>query len=114
MDEIQASAQDRPDPEPDAAWRKSVEERFRVGDRLFKSLRSEMKANTEITSEIRDVVLTGKSLFKFAARVGRFFVWCGHALYAVMRVGGVIAAAGTAIWAAVWAATHGGSAPPKP
>ena len=125
MDEMQASAQtptpghagpEQADLEADRQewreWRNSVDFRFSIGDRQFTRLRKEMKGNTEITSEIRDIVQMGKSFFKFMQGVAKVLGWCWSQLFRLVKVGGTVAAAAAAIWAFVQALKTG--APPKP
>lgn len=109
MEEMQTSAQL---PEPDAQWRHLVDERLERGDQNFDELRVEMQSNTEITREIRDIVLMGRTVFRAFSGLGKALVWCWALIYRVVRVGGVVAAACTAVWAFIYALTHGGQ-PPK-
>lgn len=74
--------------------------RFDAGNKRFASIEKtlgevlvELKKNTEITTEIRDI--------KTATRVGtRVVKWLG-----------AMAIAGAGIWAAIYALTHGGATP---
>lgn len=122
MDELQTSAQAPADEE----WRRLIEARlaagdlrFKTGDQQFSRIRNqlaengkELQRNTEVTNEIRDIVLQGKAFFKGMQRIGKFFAWCWSLLYRLIRIGGVIGAAGAAIWAGIYMLLHNG-APPK-
>ena len=52
------------------------------------------------TVDIRELLETGKALFKFASGFGRFARWVGG-----------LAGAAAAVWALIYAATHGGKPP---
>lgn len=74
--------------------------RFDAGNKRFASIEKtlgemlvELKKNTEITTEIRDFKTTSRVVTRFAKWVG------------------ILAAAGVAIWSAVYAITHGGATP---
>lgn len=67
--------------------------RFAAIEKTLGEMLAELKRNTEITTEIRDV--------KTATRVGtRVVKWLG-----------AMAIAGAGIWAAIYALTHGGATP---
>ncbi len=91
-------------------WRRSVEDRFDVGDEQFTLLRAEMKFNTDVTSEIRDIVIAFAAFARFCKHAGRGVAWCGKWLFRIVKVGGAIAASIAAIWGLLWAFRHG--APP--
>ena len=81
----------------------SIEQLTVVIDELRKEqaeMRSELKKNSELTSEIAELFATAKGAFKF-------FGWIGSA---VKWVGGIAVAAG-AIYAFVYSIIHG--FPPK-
>ncbi len=59
-----------------------VERRLDAGDVRMTSieerlaeLRSELRANTDLTRDIREVLETGRALFRFAAWVARISAW---------------------------------------
>ena len=80
-------------PAPDTDWVQLTEDRL-------KRLEGGIAENTEITREVRDIVQTGRALFRFGEGFGRFVGWAAR-----------VAGAGAAIWAIVYAATHGGKPP---
>lgn len=80
-------------PTPDTEWAQLTEERLA-------RLEHNIAENTEITREVRDVVNTGRALFRFAEGFGRFLGWTAR-----------VAGAGAALWAVFYAATHGGKPP---
>lgn len=88
-------------------WRDHVDGRLDDGDRQFGQLRKEMKLNTEITSEIRDIVIAFGAFARFCKRVGRVLAWCGNWAFRVIKVGGALAASIAAIWGFLWAVKHG-------
>lgn len=87
-----------------------VHERLAAGDQRMTRLQAELSANTEATvatsgsvqrigddtAEIRELMQTGRALFRFAEGFGRVARFCGG-----------VAAAGMAIWGAIYAASHG-------
>lgn len=125
MDEMQTPALDAGDlgahPEETAReaewremreWRKSVELRFRIGDRQFGRLRQEMKANTAMTSEIHAIVVRGKLLTRAVRSVIEFFVRVGKVLISILRKVALVATWVAAIWALASALIHH-DGPPK-
>jgi hypothetical protein len=69
-------------------------------DTELHELRSQLKRNTEITEEVRELL----GAFKGALRVMGWLSRCA-------KWGGALAAAGTAIYTALYMATHGGRLP---
>jgi hypothetical protein len=124
--ELQTSAHD--DEAGLTEWQLDVERRFRIGDTQFgrirqdvKAMRLELKANSEITGEIRDVVMAFAAFGRFCKRVGRVLAWIGRRLagvgrliFKVLKVGGALAASIGTIWAVIWAAMHGLPPPGEP
>lgn len=63
-------------------------------------LQVSLAANTETTEEVRDLLGAAKGAFRALNGLGIAFGWLGR-----------IAAAGVAIWGAIYAITHGGRPP---
>lgn len=75
----------------------------RVGvdrDKRIERIEVALKANTEVTEEVRDLLSAFRGGFRVLGWLGTGAKWIG-----------AIAAAGMAIYTAVYAATHGGSLP---
>lgn len=70
----------------DAEWRRAAEERFRRGSRSIAALQADMKANTEITTEVRDLLQLGKNGLRILGWLGTVAGWA-------MKVGVPLAAA---------------------
>jgi len=111
MDDLQTPAQ----PDPHAAWRRSIDERFAAGSQRMDALQGginqvaatvegmadELAKNTEITTEVRDLMTTIKGGFRIVG-------WLGIAAKWVARVA---TAAGT-LWGVMYLFFHNGQ-PPK-
>lgn len=100
-------------------WRRTADHRFSIGDRQFTRIRKqlaetgeELQRNTEVTSEIREIVLMGKAFFSGMQRIAKAFAWCWRWLYKLIRLAGIVAGAGAAIWGFIYMLTHKGAPPP--
>jgi hypothetical protein len=65
------------------------------------AIERELKANTEVTAEVRDLLTTVKGGFKVLGWLGHGGKWMG-----------MIAGAAVSIYTLVYALTHGGRLPP--
>lgn len=78
----------------------AIETRLDRGSERMASIEADLRANTEVTREVRDLMEMGRALFRLADLMGRGAKWLGG-----------IAAAIVAIWGAIYTATHGGKPP---
>jgi len=86
-----------PPDEVQEEFNNTVNTRFKKGSDRMDALESEMKQNTKITQEIREILDPAITFFKFLGYVGKFAKW--------------VAVIGSAI-AVIWAVAHG-QVPPK-
>ena len=93
-----------------AARLKAIEDALSDGKRRMDAFETELKdnttatlANTELTTEIRDILMAAKLGLKAIGAIGSIAKWLG-----------LIATAGVAIYTAIYAMTHGGATPPSP
>jgi len=97
----------------ESQWRALVAGSLSAGRDRMDVMSSQIKDNTDITREIRDVVLLARSFFsglgKFASGCAR--IWT--VLQPVVKACTVIATAYAAIRGAVYVATHGAPPPTK-
>lgn len=73
-----ASSSQQPDPGKEYAGperRQDTRDRIAKIEQKVESLESLMRENTDATKEIRDLIMLGKSLFRFAGWVGSFVKW---------------------------------------
>ena len=101
-------------PTPDTRWGEEIETRLDKGSERMERIEAEltqqtaqlqqlqqdMQRNTEATEEVRDLLAAAKGAFRALDGMGRVLAWAGR-----------IAAAGVAIWGAIYAITHGGRPP---
>ncbi len=101
-------------PTPDTRWGDEIEQRLdRGSERMARieaelarhteqlnQLQASLAKNAEATQEIRDLLDAAKGAFRALNGLGIAFGWLGR-----------IAAAGVAIWGAIYAMTHGGRPP---
>ena len=101
-------------PTPDTRWGEEIEGRLdRGSERMARieaelsrqteqlnQLQADLKRNTAATEEVRDLLDAAKGAFRALNGLGIAFGWLGR-----------VAAAGVAIWGAVYAITHGGRPP---
>lgn len=85
---------------PDSQWMQQIEARLAGGDVRMQRIEDKLDANTSTTTEVRDLLDSGKALFRFASGFGRFARWVGG-----------LAGAAAAVWALIYTATHGGKPP---
>lgn len=79
----------------------AIEERLNLGHARMDALESAVQRNTELTQDILSIMDTAKAGFRALGWLGVGVRWLGG-----------LAAAGVAIYAAIYAITHGGQ-PPK-
>lgn len=86
----------------------AIEARLERGDKRMGAIETDLRANTAATqaqtetlTEVRKLLETGRAAFRLADWFGKGVRWLGG-----------IAAAVAAIWAAIYALTHGGKPPP--
>ena len=98
----------------DTNWGDQIEDRLDRGSERMARIEAELArhteqlnqlqvslaANTEATEEVRDLLDAAKGAFRALNGLGIAFGWLGR-----------IAAAGVAIWGAIYAITHGGRPP---
>jgi hypothetical protein len=72
-----------------------------IDQRLLKVV-EELERNSEITTDIRDILTAAKVGLRVLGGIGQAMRWLG-----------LLATAGVAIYGAVYSATHGGQLPPK-
>lgn len=81
-----------------------VEARLDDGSQRMQRIEDKLDANTSTTTEVRDLLDSGRALFRFASGFasgfGRLARWVGG-----------IAGAAAAVWALIYTATHGGKPP---
>ena len=71
--------------------RRELGEHTAMANRGLRDLSEQMRANTEVTLSIKDIVDTGRALFKLGGWIGSFLKWAS----------GVIAA-GAVVWLFLW------------
>jgi hypothetical protein len=120
MDEVQTPAppQDAPEDGSSApvtrAELAAIHQRLDKGSDRMTRIEGNLAANTEITREIRDIVLMGRTFFRGLRGAGRALTWVWGWLYPTLRAGVVVATAVSAIGAAIYSITHGGQPPQAP
>lgn len=77
-----------------------VEARLDDGSARMQRIEDKLDANTSTTTEVRDLLDSGRALFRFASGFGRLARWVGG-----------LAGAAAAVWALIYTATHGGKPP---
>lgn len=101
-------------PTPDTRWGEEIEDRLDRGSERMQRIEAELARqteqltqlqaslakNTEVTQEIRDLFDAARGAFRALNGIGIAFGWLGR-----------LAAAGVAIWGAIYAITHGGRPP---
>ena len=80
----------------------AIENQLREGAQRMDGMQTELTRNTEVTTEVRDLLAAYKSGMRVLAGLGKVAVWVGK-----------LAAAGAAISAFWYAITHGGQPPGK-
>lgn len=80
----------------------AIENQLREGAQRMDGMQAELTKNTEVTTEVRDLLAAYKSGMRVLAGLGKVAVWVGK-----------LAAAGAAISAFWYAITHGGQPPSK-
>lgn len=85
---------------PDTSWMQEIEERLDRGAERMRRIEDDLARNTEITTEVRDLLDVAKGGLRALSSLGTVAWWCGR-----------IAAAGVALWGALYAITHGGRPP---
>jgi len=78
----------------------AIEGRLDRGSDRMRSIELELRENTTTTREVRDLLEIGRSGFKVLGWFGKAVKWFGG-----------LAAAGGALWTAIYMATHGGKPP---
>ena len=73
---------------------------LKQGDSRMASLETELSTNSDITTEVRDILSVAKVGLRVLGGVGVLVRWAGY-----------LAAAGAAIYSAWYMATHGGKPP---
>jgi len=82
-------------------WQRQITSRLDAGSKRMKAIEAEVALNTEITAEIRDLILAAKVGFKVLGGLGLAAKWLGY-----------VAAAAVSIWTAYQSFKAGGP-PPK-
>lgn len=83
-----------------------IDERLDKGSERMDDMQRELKANTEVTKEVKELLELGRTGFKVLG-------WLGKAIVVTVRVAGYVGAAAVALYSAWYAITHGGQLPPK-
>lgn len=83
-----------------AATMQEVHACLQRGDTRMGSLETELKGNSAVTAEVRDILSVAKVGLRVLGGVGMLVRWCGY-----------VAAACAAIYSAWYIATHGGKPP---
>jgi hypothetical protein len=78
----------------------AIENRLDRGSERMASIEADLRANTEVTREVRDLMEMGRVLFRLADLMGRGAKWLGGIATAIL-----------AVWGAFYTATHGGKPP---
>lgn len=89
-----------PDAHDTAARLAIIDDRLDAGAARMDAMQRELAANTEVTTEIRDLLASFKGGFRVAGWLGVVAKWLGG-----------LAAAATALWVLIYQATHGGQLP---
>lgn len=84
----------------DSQWMAAIEERLKQGDERMGRIETGLAENTAATKDVLDVMEAAKTGFRVLGHMGTAAVWVGK-----------LAAAGSAVWAAWYAITHGGKPP---
>ena len=107
-------------PATESEWREYIERRFAHGDARMTSIEDSIAANTKLTkesidivSDVRDIVLLGRSVFSALGKIGAAGAWCWKWISKLIRASAAIALAYTAVRAAIWAWKTGGPPPPR-
>lgn len=79
----------------------AINKRLDAGSTRMKKIESDLQANTVITQQIHDLIVTARAFFKVLGFLGSGMKWLG-----------IIAAAAVSIWGAIQAFKSGGP-PPK-
>ena len=85
---------------PDSKWMAMIEESLKDGTKRMDAMQAELSTNTATTTEVRDLLMTWKGAMAFFSGLGKLVGWMSR-----------LAVAGGALWAAFYAATHGGKPP---
>ena len=97
----EANAQDGADVAPPSSQLAVLLAHVRLLERRTIRLEESMEKNTAITTEVRDMLDTGKALFRLAGWVGNAVRWAGY-----------LAGACLAVWGFWILVKHGGRPPP--
>lgn len=89
----------------------AIEMRLEKGSERMDELSAEVLENTRVTQEVRQLTQEIRDLFEMGKTGMRVLNWIGQALTKMVRWIGWMAAAGVAIWAAIYALFHGGRPP---
>ena len=89
----------------------SAEVRLGAIEARMDELSCEVIENTRVTQEVRQLTQEIRDLFEMGKTGMRVLNWIGRAVTRLVRWIGWMAAAGVAIWAAIYALFHGGRPP---
>lgn len=81
---------------PNSDWAELTEDRLARLEAAMAANTDLTRSNAETTQEIREILETGKALFRFAAGFGRVLRW----LSGLVSAGGVL-------WAVIYSSMHG-------
>ena len=90
---------------------RSAEVRLGAIEARMDELSAEVLENTRVTQEVRHLTQEIRDLFEMGRTGMRVLNWIGRAITRLVRWIGWMAAAGVAIWAAIYALFHGGRPP---
>ena len=89
----------------------AIEARLERGSERMDDLTNDVLENTRVTQEVRQLTQEIRDLFEMGKTGMRVLNWIGRAVTRLVRWIGWMAAAGVAIWAAIYALFHGGRPP---
>lgn len=90
----------------------AIERQLLDGKARMNRLADDVSENTRVTHEIRELTQEIRDLFEMGKSGMRVLNWLGRAMTKTAKWVGGMAAAGLAIWGAIYAFLHGGM-PPK-
>lgn len=83
-----------------AARLRQIDERLDRGSQRMDLMQDELRGNTEVTTEVREILTAVRAGLRVLGGLGTAASWAGK-----------LAAAGVALWGAFYALTHGGRPP---
>lgn len=82
---------------------RQIDERLDRGSERMDLMQAELKSNTDVTTEVREILSAVRTGLRVLGGLGTAAQWAGR-----------LAAAAVALWGAFYALTHGGRPPGSP